>query len=142
MARVVKKGLLVLMLFAVVWLAVIIWWQESRTLPTGVDEVPAAAAASVTVGGVVSCVVYCSSTQSTVVFGEIGLSGEVRAVSQTEQRLKEAGKLGFERALMPPLRGRRPARPELSQTEIGTVTDLVALFDTRPASRRSPTDRR
>lgn len=37
MARVVKKGLLVLMLFAVVWLAVIIWWQESRTLPTGVD---------------------------------------------------------------------------------------------------------
>ena len=37
MARVVKKGLLVLVLFAVVWLAVIIWWQESRTLPTGVD---------------------------------------------------------------------------------------------------------
>ncbi|EHK67170.1 hypothetical protein [Achromobacter arsenitoxydans] len=37
MARVLKKGLLVLALFAVVWLAVIIWWQESRTLPTGVD---------------------------------------------------------------------------------------------------------
>lgn len=37
MARVLKKGLLVLALFAVAWLAVIIWWQESRTLPTGVD---------------------------------------------------------------------------------------------------------
>jgi len=37
MARVFKKGMLVLALFAVVWLAVIIWWQESRTLPTGVD---------------------------------------------------------------------------------------------------------
>jgi len=37
MARVLKKGLLILALFAVVWLAVIIWWQESRTLPTGVD---------------------------------------------------------------------------------------------------------
>lgn len=37
MVRVLKKGLLVLALFAVVWLAVIIWWQESRTLPTGVD---------------------------------------------------------------------------------------------------------
>lgn len=37
MARVLKKGMLVLALFAVVWLAVIIWWQESRTLPTGVD---------------------------------------------------------------------------------------------------------
>ncbi len=37
MGRVVKKGLLILALFAVLWLAVIIWWQESRTLPTGVD---------------------------------------------------------------------------------------------------------
>ena len=37
MARVLKKGLLILALFAAVWLAVIIWWQESRTLPTGVD---------------------------------------------------------------------------------------------------------
>lgn len=37
MVRVLKKGMLVLVLFAVVWLAVIIWWQESRTLPTGVD---------------------------------------------------------------------------------------------------------
>lgn len=35
---------------------------------------------------------------SSVVFGEIGLSGEVRPVSQTEARLKEAAKLGFERA--------------------------------------------
>src|SRR6202008_4279874 len=33
-----------------------------------------------------------------VVFGEIGLSGEVRAVGQAEARLKEAAKLGFARA--------------------------------------------
>ena len=31
-----------------------------------------------------------------VFFGEIGLSGEVRKVSQSEARIKEAGKLGFE----------------------------------------------
>lgn len=37
MTRFLKKGFLVLALFAVLWLAVIIWWQESRTLPTGVD---------------------------------------------------------------------------------------------------------
>ncbi|MEE8534808.1 MAG: DNA repair protein RadA, partial [Kiloniellales bacterium] len=43
----------------------------------------------------------------TVVFGEIGLSGEVRAVSRTAARLKEAAKLGFTGALMPPQR-----RPE------------------------------
>ncbi len=37
----------------------------------------------------------------TVVFGEIGLSGEVRPVGQTEVRLKEAAKLGFRSAIMP-----------------------------------------
>ncbi len=37
----------------------------------------------------------------TVVFGEISLSGALRAVSQTENRLKEAQKLGFSSAIMP-----------------------------------------
>ena len=34
-------------------------------------------------------------------FGEISLSGEVRAVSRMDGRLKEAAKLGFRRALGP-----------------------------------------
>ena len=34
-------------------------------------------------------------------FGEVGLSGELRAVSQLEPRLKEAAKLGFRRCLVP-----------------------------------------
>jgi len=37
----------------------------------------------------------------TVVFGELGLAGEVRAVSQAESRLKEAAKLGFTRCVLP-----------------------------------------
>ncbi len=36
-----------------------------------------------------------------VVFGELALSGEIRAVAHGPLRLKEAGKLGFERALVP-----------------------------------------
>src|SRR5690606_18540246 len=36
-----------------------------------------------------------------VVFGEIGLTGEVRAVSRIEQRVREAEKLGFKRVIMP-----------------------------------------
>ena len=46
----------------------------------------------------------------TVFFGEIGLSGEVRQVAQAEARLKEAAKLGFERACLPRrvARGNRP----------------------------------
>lgn len=34
-------------------------------------------------------------------FGEVGLSGEIRAVSQGELRLKEAAKIGFKRAVIP-----------------------------------------
>lgn len=37
----------------------------------------------------------------TVVFGEVGLSGEVRAVSQAEGRLREAARLGFTSAVIP-----------------------------------------
>lgn len=39
--------------------------------------------------------------EGTVVFGEVGLSGEVRAVSLAEQRLQEAVKLGFTTCVMP-----------------------------------------
>jgi DNA repair protein RadA/Sms len=37
----------------------------------------------------------------TMVFGEIGLSGELRAVARADSRLKEAAKLGFETVVMP-----------------------------------------
>ncbi|HYZ25769.1 MAG TPA: DNA repair protein RadA [Geminicoccaceae bacterium] len=41
-----------------------------------------------------------------VFFGEVGLAGEVRAVSQTEARMKEAAKLGFEQVVLPAAGGR------------------------------------
>ncbi len=37
----------------------------------------------------------------TIVFGEVGLAGEIRLVSQIETRLKEAEKIGFNRAIVP-----------------------------------------
>ena len=39
--------------------------------------------------------------EKTVVFGEVGLSGEIRAVSMAQQRVQEAKKLGFLRILLP-----------------------------------------
>ena len=39
--------------------------------------------------------------EKTIVFGEVGLSGEVRAVSMPEQRVAEAKRLGFETVIMP-----------------------------------------
>ena len=38
---------------------------------------------------------------NTVVMGEVGLAGEVRAISQAEARLKDAAKLGFTRCVLP-----------------------------------------
>ncbi len=64
------------------------------------------------------------------VFGEIGLSGEVRGVSQTESRLKEAAKLGFTQALVPAVRRQAKPTPDgpIAVRRIGHVQDLVALF--------------
>ena len=39
--------------------------------------------------------------EKTICFGEVGLSGEVRAVSMAEQRVQEAKKLGFEVCILP-----------------------------------------
>jgi DNA repair protein RadA/Sms len=39
--------------------------------------------------------------QATVLFGEVGLAGEIRAVTLFEQRLAEAARLGFRRAIVP-----------------------------------------
>jgi DNA repair protein RadA/Sms len=43
--------------------------------------------------------------RSCVMFGEIGLSGEIRSVSRMEARLKESEKLGFETAYIPKTSG-------------------------------------
>jgi len=64
----------------------------------------------------------------TIVFGEVGLSGEVRAVSQTETRLKEAAKLGFTRALIPKRRGgKASAFSGMSVTEFSDLSGLQSL---------------
>lgn len=42
----------------------------------------------------------------TVIIGEIGLSGEIRAVNNIEKRIKEAQKLGFRKAIIPNANGK------------------------------------
>jgi DNA repair protein RadA/Sms len=57
----------------------------------------------------------------TVVFGEVGLSGEVRGVTQVEQRLGEAAQLGFVRCILPESNARRLANAPLELCGVGTV---------------------
>ena len=39
--------------------------------------------------------------EKTVAFGEVGLSGEVRSISQAPARVREAKKLGFQTVVLP-----------------------------------------
>ena len=71
----------------------------------------------------------------TVIFGEVGLSGEVRAVPQAAERIKEAAKLGFKRVIMPEINvsGIRKAGIDTSKLGIEIVgvkyiSELFALL--------------
>jgi DNA repair protein RadA/Sms len=61
-----------------------------------------------------------------VFLGEVGLAGEVRPVSRVEQRLREAEKLGFRRAVVPRGNLRSLAsRPALQLAGVGTVREAL-----------------
>ncbi|WP_183752611.1 DNA repair protein RadA [Pseudochelatococcus contaminans] len=63
-----------------------------------------------------------------VYFGEIGLSGAVRPVAQAPARLKEAGKLGFARAIVPAnLKDVTDGAP-LALSSMSHIADLVAAI--------------
>ncbi len=72
----------------------------------------------------------------TVVFGEIGLAGEVRQVSQTDARLKEAAKLGFSKAFLPRRRKQRGGDAPLELVEIDQLAELVQRLDGESSLRR------
>jgi DNA repair protein RadA/Sms len=60
----------------------------------------------------------------TVIFGEISLSGALRPVGQTENRLKEAQKLGFTTAIVPS-GGKTGGDSGLSLTRMGDLVSFV-----------------
>ena len=61
-----------------------------------------------------------------IYFGEVALSGAIRPVARMEQRLKEAARLGFERAHVPD--GSPTAIEGLTITPIKRLSDLVELL--------------
>ena len=72
----------------------------------------------------------------TVYFGEVGLGGEIRPVAQPDPRCKEAGKLGFDKAVSPRRKkadaDKKPKTDLLRANEIGHLQDLVDLFGEAP----------
>ena len=61
------------------------------------------------------------------IIGEVGLSGEVRAVGQMSARLNEASRLGFRRCLLPSSvrRGREPIPDEIEPLPVRSVAQAV-----------------
>jgi DNA repair protein RadA/Sms len=62
-----------------------------------------------------------------VILGEVGLSGEVRSVSNLEARLTEAAKLGFKKAVIPCTRGKIKVPKGITVTEVKSVLELVKV---------------
>lgn len=56
-------------------------------------------------------------SEDAIVFGEVGLSGEIRAVTMPEQRVAEAGKLGFKTCII----------PEVSVKSVGKVSGIEVI---------------
>ncbi len=64
----------------------------------------------------------------TVLFGEVGLSGEIRAVHQADARMREASKIGFERVILPKTNSLR-LKSDFG-LEIIPVNNVEALLET------------
>src|SRR6476661_7874695 len=75
----------------------------------------------------VSSLVNAPLPADAVYFGEVSLSGAVRPVAQSPARLKEAAKLGFQRAVLPEsARGEAGGDAGLTLNAVNSLTTLVA----------------
>ena len=72
---------------------------------------------------------------SCVFFGEVGLGGEVRAVGHADARLKEAGKLGFLRAVLP--RAGKELSSDLRLDQLARLEELAPLLGGAGTARRA-----
>jgi DNA repair protein RadA/Sms len=87
-------------------------------------RVPGAGADLAVALAVASAVTGRPVPEQTVALGELGLGGEVRQVPQAARRLREAARLGFGRALVP------PSTPTVAGIDVVPVPDLAHALGT------------
>ncbi|WP_394808978.1 DNA repair protein RadA [Nitrosomonas sp.] len=61
-----------------------------------------------------------------IVIGEVGLAGEIRPVQRGQERLKEAAKLGFKKAIIPLANKPKQAIPGMDIIAVARIRDAVA----------------
>jgi len=62
-----------------------------------------------------------------VIFGEVGLAGEVRAINQAQLRIREAASLGFKKCILP--RNSLPKADSPPEIELIPVKSVQESFD-------------
>ena len=65
----------------------------------------------------------------TIVFGEIGLAGEIRMVNNCEQRIKESERLGFKRCIIPRQNMKKLNKASFSDIEVIGVRNIREAFE-------------
>jgi len=84
----------------------------------------------------VSSLVNAPLPADAVFFGEVSLSGAVRPVAQSAARLKEAAKLGFNRAIVPEAARSEVPEPSLKVNDVDCLAGLVADIAARGKTPR------
>lgn len=67
--------------------------------------------------------------QDMVVFGEVGLAGEIRPVPSGQERISEAAKHGFKRAIVPYANRPKNALPNMQVFTVKKLSDALSLLD-------------
>ncbi|BCL62754.1 hypothetical protein DGMP_34470 [Desulfomarina profundi] len=66
---------------------------------------------------------------ATVVCGEVGLAGEIRAIGHVDIRVKEAERLGFTRFILPKSnRERMSWKPQIRLVGVSTLQELLEII--------------
>ena len=76
----------------------------------------------------ISSVTGRPAPKQTVFFGEVALSSELRQVAQSDARLKEAAKLGFDNAVMPRPRKANVKNSKIKLSQPPTLVDLIDIM--------------
>jgi DNA repair protein RadA/Sms len=105
-------------------LGVNLWDQDIYLNVVGGLEVDEPAADLAIVGAILSSLFGKPIASSTVIFGEVGLGGEVRSAMFSDVRLKEASLLGFKRGIIP---------AQSNVEELPSLVETLRVRDVRQA---------
>lgn len=77
---------------------------------------------------IISSIKNIALDNKTVIFGEVGLTGEIRAVNMAEQRVAEAAKMGFEVCILPQANKERIKTPGIKLVGVKNIQEVMAVL--------------